>query len=102
MTATATDRVLLARQIERARESGDWATVYHFEMRLRGMGDPVRAGSLIYAQVIALRYASARRAIRLCRAYAAEPGSSRRREAECIESVRAHRAAIAKLRGEMV
>ena len=44
-------------------------------------------------------YAAARKAVGLARAYRREPGSSGRRERECIEEVRRLRTAIVELRG---
>ena len=45
-------------------------------------------------------YGAARRALRLARVYRLEPGSTGRREAECIDEVRHLRAAIAQRRIE--
>jgi hypothetical protein len=46
-------------------------------------------------------YAAARRALRLARTYRAEPGSSGRRERECVASALRHREAIHALRLRM-
>jgi hypothetical protein len=43
-------------------------------------------------------YEASRRALRLVRAYRAEPTTSGRRERECLEAVRQHRTAIGRLR----
>lgn len=43
-------------------------------------------------------YEASRRALRLVRAYRAEPTSSGRRERECLDAVRQHRDAIRRLR----
>ncbi len=50
---------------------------------------------------IAGHYAAARRALRLARAYRMEPGSSGRRERECIAAVLRHREAVRALRLRM-
>jgi hypothetical protein len=46
-------------------------------------------------------YAAARRALRLARRYAGEPGSSGRRERECVAAAMRHRAAIRALRARL-
>jgi hypothetical protein len=46
-------------------------------------------------------YAAARRALRLARAYRAEPGTSGRRERECVAAALRHREAIRTLRLRM-
>ena len=50
---------------------------------------------------IAGHYAAARRALRLARAYGVEPGSSGRRERECVTAALRHREAIRTLRLRM-
>jgi hypothetical protein len=50
------------------------------------------------ATAIAGHYAAARHAIRLARAYEREPGTSGRRERECIQAVKRHRDAVRWLR----
>lgn len=79
---------MLAQQVARAKDRGDTSTARHFARRLAG-----------YDALIGAHYAAARTALRLCRMYAAEPGSSGRREAEMVAAVRRHRGAIARLRG---
>lgn len=50
---------------------------------------------------IAAHYAAARRALRLARAYRAEPGTSGRRERECVAAALRHREAVRTLRLRM-
>jgi hypothetical protein len=50
---------------------------------------------------IAGHYAAARRALRLARAYLGEPGSSGRRERECVAAALRHRQAIRAIRLRM-
>lgn len=50
---------------------------------------------------IAAYFEASRRALRLVRAYRAESGGGGRRERECLEAVRRHRAAIARMRRQI-
>ena len=61
-----------------------------------------RAGELRSDRTsVAGHYAAARRALRLARAYRSEPGSSGRRERECVAAAQRHRKAIQVIRLRM-
>jgi len=55
-------------------------------------------GSLAPRERIAGHYLAARRALRLARVYGAEPGTTGRRERECVQAAQRHRSAIHALR----